>query len=182
MKPLKFSASPELHNFATSAPASTVVDALGKLESASSQFIIVTDENARPQALATKADLADRPSGTTLIDLIPHLPSLLTVEADLVCDQPVLKDLGMLLKDHAAKGVLVMTDGSIKGVLPRVTVAANLDVSITGSQRLYGDPVAVPRCYVCRKCTPSTYRCPVQGAVPDCPRNLAHGPMEPLTR
>jgi hypothetical protein len=156
-------------------PAPTALDLL-RAEGA--RFLIV-EEDGRPQAVLTADEL--EAAGTRPVSA---LAGTAFVVADAPLDASSLADIALTLLHTRAQAVVVLEDEHVVGVLgsDAVAEALPLDDALLDQSRqrgLPGDAAVESRLYVCRKCSPPTYRRPRGGfEAPVCPRDSAHGLTE----
>lgn len=117
-----------------------------------------------------------------LSNLIKNLPSLI------VTDKPVdslqIEDLEQyfeILNETVAEGIIVLTDNKISGVLSSKNI--NKCLQKNTSKYLYdlhGGINSAVQGFICKKCSPPSYRFPREGNNPTCPKDPLHGKMNIL--
>ncbi len=161
-------------------PAAVVLQSLG----ARALAILISDD--RVTALMTRTQLtALATDPAPLAEQAARLPSLVTVESDTDELEPgTLLDLADVLSLlPEVPGALVERGDQPYGVFTRAEVAAALPLEVlaeASSERLGSVPDLPSRRYVCRKCSPPSYRFPrsAGGRPPECRRDWLHGAME----
>ncbi|NEO98688.1 MAG: hypothetical protein F6K58_08400 [Symploca sp. SIO2E9] len=181
----QLSLNQNFEGFITITAATSVAEALKRLEESQKQLAVVVNAN-QPQTLLQGKHLTALSSqgSKPLAELLEQLPSPLVVDSGVeVLETADLKQLGNLLKKTKAPGLIIYQNGEVSGIVPRKAIAQALPLdaltSDTTRSDLYGDSQVVARTYVCRQCNPPTYMRPRQGETPSCPKNWLHGNMEP---
>jgi hypothetical protein len=118
-----------------------------------------------------------------LLDLIKDLPSLI------VTDKPIdslnIKDLEQyfeIINETNAEGIIFFTDNKMSGVLSGKTIIKYLgNTNVKTFCDFHGGRInSVVQGFICRKCSPPSYRFPREGDNPICPKNPLHGRMDNL--
>lgn len=172
----------------TSVPASTTLaDAQQLVNQVTGVFVVVGDSN-QPHALLRDEYLSilTGDQDRTLGDLLDRFPALVAVDADVQnLSTKDLTDFSQLLAATTAPGVAVLENNKAIGIITRGTIARALPLSaliqVAGAN--VRTVLVLDSCiYVCRQCPePHPKRRPRQCDVaPVCPKDVTHGPMEPM--
>lgn len=167
-----------------------IAQARATLERAGAAFAVVTSSGAEGGPLAVieaddLAELAEDPAtGAEPLAVLAHrFRPLVSVDAEpdeLTAQE--FYDLAELLGREPIRGVLVEREGQPAAVIPRSAMAAALDLEPQGNVR-FGPPDVASLRFVCRKCSPPSFRMPRavshDGEPPTCRRVYFHGRMEP---
>ena|SRR2546423_1335656 len=141
-------------SFVTVTPETTIGQALLKLSSASASYCVVRSTEGEPLALATDEQLSELSSQDhSLSDSLDSLPPALPVDSDWTMGQVVDNFSSLLLGDRSLKGLVVLSNAKIEGVLPRQKVAEHAGFRFRvrgfGGGTIEGDPVNPANIYVC---------------------------------
>ncbi|WP_440955047.1 hypothetical protein ACSAZK_16055 [Methanosarcina sp. Mfa9] len=159
----------------------SIKDAEKILEKENAKFILIV-HNSAPISLLSKELLNQFEGNQKLSDLIEKLPALLIT--DKLIDTLEIEDLQqyfLYINETKAEGIILCNDNKILGVLSRESIVKSLEDNIVyGLISLPGGINSPAKGFICKKCSPPTYRFPREGHNPLCPKNPLHGEMEYL--
>ena len=138
-------------------PDMSAMEAQQRLTLMGATYCVVMSPDDEPVTLATAQQLKELPNQTTpLVGELEKLPPAVIIERNRSLDQIVDDFSPLLLSERSIKGLLVVEEGRIEGVLPRRAVSEyagfRMRVRVLGGGgQIEGDPVSPPRVYVCPK-------------------------------
>lgn len=143
------------------------------------KFILIV-YNSAPISLLSKELLIRLEGDQKLSDLIGKLPSLLVTDKPI--DNLEIEDLEQYLvyiNETKAEGIIFCNGSKILWVLPREAIVKCLENNIICELISLPGVINYPtKGFICKKCSPPTYRFPRRGHNPICPKNPLHGEME----
>ena len=160
-------------------------ETLFRLRADKADFVIV-ESAGLPQGVLTEQDLesaGDQAIGEVLEERAP----LVVIELGELVEEKEVSGLVTILGRIGAPAAVVLDSDDIVGVIgaKALAEAMPLDEIDPGKLKagLPGNPEVGTREYVCHHCVPPSYRSPRGGFdAPVCPRDPAHGRMEPDRR
>jgi len=143
-------------DFEVLAPNLTISAAQETLSTAGAVYGVVTTSEGEPLAITTVEQLQEMTEkDKTLQDALGILPLALVIDQKKSLSQIVDHFSPVLLGSREIKGLIVLHNGEIKGVVPRkiITEQANFRLRVRGvggsDAQIEGDPVASPSIYIC---------------------------------
>jgi CBS domain-containing protein len=137
-------------------PDVSVTEAQQVLASTNKTYCVVMSPEDEIVTVATAKQLKQLPDQTaSLVTLLEKLPPAVIIEPNRTLEQIVEDFSPLLISERSIKGMLVMEDGQIEGILPRRAVSqyANfrMRVRVLAGAEIEGDPPTPANIYVCPK-------------------------------
>lgn len=137
-------------------PDISVTEAQQVLALTNATYCVVMSPEDEPVTVATAKQLKQLPDQTApLVASLENLPPAVIIEPNRTLDQIVEDFSPLLVSERSIKGMLVMEDGHIEGILPRHAVSEyagfRMRVRVLAGAEIEGDPIPQPRVYVCPK-------------------------------